>query len=128
MSDIIRRINYAVQDQFAPEEGSSFSTGYDNYDCREPFNEWDAFYRALKDGVVRLDDVGLAKLADADVEDKDYYNEGEIWFVFTLARDGAFDAHYRRDGYYSSYEGREFDGATVQVVGKQFIGTKWEKV
>lgn len=125
MSYTLAQLNHAVEIQFHTGDNSYASYSDDS----EPYNAWDAFYRALKNEVVRLDNIGIARLLDSDVDGKDYWNEGDIWFVFSVAADGGgFDKSYQRIGYYSSYEGRCFDSGTIQVQPKQHITTTWETV
>ena len=122
MTYSITDLDKAVYDRYCDEY---ISDDYDEDD--DPRDVWGLFYRdLLQHEAVKLPGInGSAWLIDADVESKDYWNEGEIWFVFGVSAFGAVATNYRRSGYHSSYDGRCFDGPTEEVIGKQVLKWDW---
>lgn len=115
-------VNALYADQ-VPADASGYGRDADATDV------WCFFYKALLNKeAVELPGIGYAYYADADVESKNYWEEGDIWFVFKVTQAGRPDRFFRRSGYYSSYGGREFDGGTTEVTGRQVIKTEWSEV
>lgn len=121
MSYDIDKLNQAVNDAYGDFDFS------DNGDYNRPYSRdaWGALYLdLLNKEAVKIPDIGWAHYADADVE-SDYYTEGDIWFIFKVHEKNGTERFFRKAGFYSSYDGRQFDHITEEVAGRQVIKTEW---
>lgn len=123
IADLDKLITTQYGDDVPYSGGSSYPEDETETDA------WCMLYKALLNNeALPLPGLGYAYLADADVDGKDYWTEGEIWFVFKVTAADQPVRYFRRVGYHSSYEGRHFDGPTTEVAGTPVIKTNWSNV
>lgn len=93
-------------------------------DIRERSDGTKYAYVPLPNPGVRIPGIGQAFVLE------DHGGEGqgdEYWLIFQVVADGVTKL-YRRNGWYASYSGGEYDGPTEEVKPVQKLVTVYEKV
>ncbi|MBO0676910.1 hypothetical protein JRC04_05495 [Mycolicibacterium sp. S2-37] len=69
-----------------------------------------AFFRLLllNAEAVKLGDLGYAFIVQEQEEERGYYNEGPLYYVFKLVDADRNERFFKVDGNYTSYDGAEY--------------------
>jgi len=96
---------------------------------REPLPEnstWAPLVRRkLERAGVTIPNVGQATLVE------EFGGEGmgdQLWFVFKITDDAGNERLFRRNGWYQSYSGGEFDGPTEEVKPVEKVVTVYKAI
>lgn len=124
MTYTIAELNEAVQDK-----GFSYLyTSYQGQTRQCTGGGWHELEEALEHSSAKavLPGIGTATIVES-------YGGGEgsgeeRWFVFKVTDDAGDERTFRRNGYYASFIGSEFDGPTDQVAPAEKTITVWEAV
>lgn len=82
------------------------------------WNEWVYYGRNPRS----VPDLGIVRVVEEET------GEGDTFIVFEITFEDGTVAHFRKDGYYSSYDGNDWDGEFYQVVARPKSGVEYVRV
>ena len=88
---------------------------------------WSGLVDRLVGGPVNIPGIGMATHVDNQEEERNYYNEGNLWVVISV-EDNRGTRYFRREGHYSSYDGGKYYGPTTEVKKGKIVRVNWERV
>lgn len=90
---------------------------------------WVFFYNCLKVAPwTQLDGIGQAEFVQEQEEERDYWNEGSIYFVFKVTDPTGAERYFRKTGEYSSYEKAQYYGKLEEVKAAKVQRLVWENL
>lgn len=96
-------------------------------DVRYEDSGWYAWQEAPIGEAVEVDRVGSVTVVEFDDEDhRDY--ERKIHFIFRVEDAAGVVTHFKKDGFYQSYSGSDWDGDFYEVNQVEKTVLVWDKV
>ncbi|MBF6085172.1 hypothetical protein IU485_27750 [Nocardia cyriacigeorgica] len=110
-----------------PEREGEWDDEDDPIDDEPDNNAWHLILEALESGEKKIDlpDIGTLHLAES------FGGEGEgdrYWFAFSITDANGQQRWFRRDGWYASHYGGEYEGPTTEVHPVQTIITVYQEL
>ncbi|MEU2002036.1 hypothetical protein ACH47B_13175 [Rhodococcus sp. NPDC019627] len=87
------------------------------------WDEWSELYEAKAD-AVEVDGIGMVKAIDGEDAGEGDYAAG-VFVVFEVTDSEGGVRHFRKNGYYQSYNGTEWDGDFFEAKQVEKVITVW---